>query len=476
MATITSLGVGSGLDAEAIISALLSVERKPIEQLKTEATKIESQISAFGKMQSALDDLQSATRALRSTTTWNAKTATSSGSAVTVNAGSGAAPGSYSVQVAHLAKSQMNATSAVANAQTVIGQGTLTIDIGTWADDLSGFTPDPDVASVPITIGPGEDTLEKIRDKINATDGLGVSASIVNDANGARLVLQSASSGASQGFRVQVSDDDGVSDDDSGLSRLAYDPPGSAAVSTRTQAAQNAQATINGLLVESTTNTFTDVLEGVSMTLSAETTAAVDVSVTRDTASMKSSIDTFVKAYNTLVTLLRDQTKFNDSTKTGAVLQGDRTAINLQQQLRSILGAESSASAVFGRAADIGLDVQKDGTIKLGSAKLDAALDDVDEVRAFFAADNGSSASDGLAERLYDLSSSWLDVEGALANREASLEKRKDLNQDRQDALEDRIAATEKRLRAQYAALDTRMGQLNGLQGYISQQITNWNR
>jgi flagellar hook-associated protein 2 len=139
-------------------------------------------------------------------------------------------------------------------ASSALGQGTLTIDIGAWADDLSGFTPKAGSLSVSISIGPGEDTLEKIRDKINNTSGLGVRATIVNDANGARLVMQSRTTGEENGFRIQVSDDDGVSDDDSGLSRLAYDPENGAGVSLRNQPGANAKATINGLPVESATN------------------------------------------------------------------------------------------------------------------------------------------------------------------------------------------------------------------------------
>ena len=475
MATITSLGVGSGIDAESIISALLRVEQQPINQLKSEASRINDQISAFGKTQSYLDDLQGAVAVLRRASTWAAKTATSSSAAVTISAGSTAAAGSYSVVVKHLAKGQMTAASALPDAKATVGQGTLTVSIGSWADDLSAFTPDPDVAAVEIPIGPGEDTLEGIRDKINATDGLGVSASIITDANGARLVLQSATTGRTSSFRIQVSDADGVADDNSGLSRLAYDPAGGAGVMARTQAAQNAAATINGLDVESAGNAFADIVEGVTMTVTAETSSAVDVSVARDTASLKSAVDGFTKAYNQLVALLKDQTKYNAAAKQGGVLQGDSATISLQRQLRSVLGASSSASAMFGRASAIGLDVQTDGSIKTDSAKLSSALEHVDELQSFFAADAAGSGGDGLAQRLHDLAAGWLAPQGTLANREAGLERRLDINSKRQDALQARIDAMEKRLRAQYAALDTRMGQLNGLQGYISQQITNWN-
>ncbi len=370
----------------------------------------------------------------------------------------------------------MNATSALATASSPVGQGTLTIDIGAWADDLSLFTPKSGTSTVTISIGPGEDTLEKIRDKINAQSDLGVRASIVNDANGSRLVMQSRTTGVENGFRVQVSDDDGVSDDDNGLSRLAYDPENSVAVSLRNQAGANAKATINSLPVESATNTLSDVIDGVSLTLSRTTTSPVDVTVSRDATSMRKAIDTFVSAYNDMVKLMRDQTKFDATSKAAGPLQGDRTAIAILGQMRSAMGGSSSASGTFTRASDIGLQIQTDGTLKTTSSKLDAAIVNVDELQKFFATSTTSSATNGLADRLRKLADALIGAEGAVPSRQEGLRKLKTVNSDRQQALEDRVAATEKRLRAQYQTLDTNMARLTSLQNYVSQQITNWNK
>lgn len=477
MATLSSIGIGSGLDAEAIVTQLVALERRPIQQLQTEAGKIDARLSSFGRIQSALDSLRTAARSLTDTSTWRAAGATSADTtAVGVTVSSGTSPGSYAVQVNALAAAQMNAASAVANSTTAIGEGTLTIDIGRWADNLSSFTPKAGSSQVQITIGPGEDTLDKIRDKINNTSGLGVRASIVNDATGSRLVLQSRETGAENGFRIQVTDDDGDDTDNAGLSRLAYDPPGGAAVSTRSQAGRNAQATINGLAVESATNSLSNVIDGVSLTLGKVTTGTVDVTVSRDTASMRKSIDGFVSAYNDLVKLVRDQTKYDAGSKNAGTLQGDRTAIGILSQVRSVLGGSSTASSVFGRAADIGLQIQTDGTLKLSSTKLDEGFGKLDELQKFFAASTDSPASSGLAQRLRTLTDQLLGTDGSVSTRQESLRRLKTSNQDRQEALEDRIALTEKRLRAQYQALDASMARLSNLSGYVSQQITNWNK
>jgi len=477
MATISSTGIGSGLDVNSIVTQLVALERRPIEQLQTESSKLDTRLSSFGKIQSSLDALRSAARTLTDTTTWKAAAGQSGdASAVGVTVSSGTSPGSYSVNVTDLAAAQMNASSALPLASSVLGQGTLTIDIGAWAEDLSGFTPKAGTSSVSISIGPGEDTLEKIRDKINNTSGLGVRATIVNDANGARLVMQSRTTGEENGFRVQVSDDDGVSDDDSGLSRLAYDPENGAGVSLRNQPGANAKATINGLPVESATNALSDVIDGVSLTLSKKTTGPVDVTISRDTASMRKAIDSFVGAYNDLVKLMRDQTKYDATSKSAGPLQGDRTAIAILGQLRSAMGGSSSASATYGRASDIGLQIQTDGTLKATGTKIDAAIANVDELQKFFATSTTSSATSGLADRLRKLTDTLISADGAVPSRQEGLRKLKTANGDRQQALEDRVAATEKRLRAQYQTLDTNMARLSSLQNYVSQQITNWNK
>jgi flagellar hook-associated protein 2 len=477
MATLSSIGIGSGIDANAIVSQLVALERRPIELLKTEASKIDARLSSFGRIQSSLDSLRSAARALTDTSTWRAASATSSdATAVGVTVSSGTSPGSYAVQVNALSAAQMNAASAVASPTTTIGEGTLTIDIGRWADDLSSFTPKVGSTQVQITIGPGEDTLDKIRDKINNTSGLGVRASIVNDASGSRLVLQSRQTGADNGFRIQVSDSDGVDTDNAGLSRLAYDPAGGAAVSTRSQAGRNAQATINGLVVESATNSLTNVIDGVSLTLGKVTTGPVDVTVSRDTASMRKAIDGFVSAYNDVVKLVRDQTKYDAASNSAGTLQGDRTAIGLLGQLRLAVSGSSSASSVFGRASDIGLSIQTDGTIKVGSTKLDEAFGKLDELQSFFAAATDLSSTNGLAYRLRLLTDRLLGSDGALPSRQEGLRQQKTNNSNRQQALEDRVALTEKRLRAQYQALDSSMAKLGNLSNYVSQQVNNWNR
>lgn len=470
MATISSLGIGSGIDANTIVQQLVALERQPITRLKEQATKYDAQLSSFGRVQSALDSLRSAARTLSDTSTWNATTAASADAAVSATASAGTSPGAYAVQVHNLAASQMVATSAVANSATPVGQGTLRIQSGSWNADQSAFTAKSGSSEVEISIAAG-DTLAQIRDKINNTSGLDVRASIVNDASGSRLVLQSRTTGAENGFRVQVSDDDGNDGDNTGLSRLAFDPAAGTTAAALTQAGRNASATINGLVVESASNTLTDVVDGVSLTLNKVTnTSTVDVTIGRDTGAMRKAVDSFVSAYNDLNKLLRDQTKYDATTKTAGTLQGDRTAISILNQVRQAMSGSTSASTAFGRLSDLGLQIQTDGSIKTTGSKLDAAIANTTEISKFFTAGGSTPGNTGMAVQLRQLADSLLGTDGAISTRQEGLRSLKTANGKSQTAMEERVALTEKRLLAQYQALDTNMAKLSTLQNFVS----NW--
>jgi flagellar hook-associated protein 2 len=472
MATISSAGVGSGLDVETIVSRLVSLERTPISQLQTQTQRLQADLSAFGKLQSNLATLRDAARSLGDATTWRPVTAASSDpSAVLVSASGSAPASSYEMTVARMASAQQLASAAFTSAGTTVGQGTMVIDIGTWDGDPAAFLAKVPPTTASIVIGPGDDSLEKIRDKINAA-GVGVTASIVRDVNGARLTLRSSQTGAENGFRVGVTESGAP-----GLGALAYDPPNATGGLSLNQAAGNAQATINGLVVQSASNTLTDVMDGLTITLGKPTTSPVTLTVQRDNATIKKSITDFATAYNEVQKYLREQTKYDPDAKAGGTLQGDRTAVLLQQQLRSIVGGTSGASVDFSRMAAMGLDPQSDGTLKVSSTKLDSAVADLDDLRRAFAnVDDGVPANNGFAVQMRRFTDLVLGEGGAIPSRQEALRASIQRNGDRATELEDRIAAFEKRVRSQYTALDTRMGQLSGLSSYITQQIAQFNK
>jgi flagellar hook-associated protein 2 len=380
-------------------------------------------------------------------------------------------PGSYAIEVQRLASVQANATGVFASADALVGEGTLHIELGSWGAGGTSFTPKPGTAAADITVGPPAQSLAQLRDKINASNS-GVVASVLTDASGARLVLRSAATGEANGFRIGVTDSDGNDFDGIGLSALAYDPSAGILTMAQALAAANAAASLNGLPIASDSNTLGNVLDGLTLTLGKVTSAPVQVEAKPDTASIRKALDAFVTAYNDLNKLLTEQTKYDAASKTAGVLQGDSAAISMRAQMRNLLGTSSGASAMFTRLAEVGFDVQSDGSIKLDEAKLANGLANLGEMKKLFAnSDPVTPANDGIAVRLRAMADQVLSIDGSISSRTEGLRKRIDLNQDRQEQLEDRIAMTEKRLRAQYTALDRQMASLTSLSNYVSQQL-----
>ena len=477
MASITSIGIGSGLDIENMITQLVALERSPIDQLEKQASSLQTQLSAYGKLKSGMSTLRDAAAALTRATTWGATAGVSSDAAsVGVATGSSTQTGSYTVQVQRLASAQSNASGVYASADALVGEGTLRIELGTWNADQSGFTPKSGATAVDISVGPPAQSLAQLRDKINASNA-GVVASVLTDANGARLVLRSAATGESNGFRISVTDSDGDNSNGLGLSALAFDPSASILTMAQALAASNATATLNGLSISSESNTLSNVLDGLTLTLNKVTTSPVLVEAKSDTDSIRAALNKFVSAYNDLNSLIVDQTKYDAGSKAGGVLQGDGAAVSMRAQMRALLGGTSGASTMFSRLAEVGFDVQKDGSIQLNESKLANGLANLGEMKKLFAnSDLQNPANNGIATRLRQLTDQMLSVDGSISTRTAGLNRRIELNEDRQDRLEDRITLFEKRLRAQYTALDTQMASLTSLSEYVTQQLSALNK
>ncbi len=469
MATISSPGIGSLLDVNTIVEQLVAIERKPIERLQTEAATIQSKLSSFGLLQSYLGNLRDAADRIGTTSFWSQTGAVSTDpAAVGASAGAAAVPASYSIEVSQLAQAQSLSSRAYADKLAAVGTGTLTIQLGQWSGDLSSFSASSTPA-VDIAIGAADNSLDKIRDKINAA-GAGVAASIVNDASGARLVIRSSVTGEVNAVRITATDDDGNASDNSGLSALSYDPPGGTGRMTRDIAAKNLAAKVNGLSIGAASNTLTTVIDGLTLNLGKVTSAPVDVKVSLATDQMKKSIGDLVKAYNDINKYIADQTKYDGATKVAGILQGDRATLTVQSQLRGAAGAVSAASSVFSRLSVLGIEAQRDGSLKVDDAKLaDALATRPDEVAKAFSADDGVVR--GFAVALGDLAAQMIATDGTVTRRSEGFRDSIRRNEKEQDRLEDRVAATRDRLLRQYTALDTRISKLNNLSNYITQQM-----
>ncbi len=470
---ISSAGLGSGLDVNSIVTQMMALERRPITLLKSEASQLNTKLSAFGRLQGVLSTLRDAAAKLGRDSTWDAMSA-SSGNTTALGVASSGKPmaGVYSVNVDRLASGQTVASRGFADSAAVVGSGTLRIELGDF--DAQPPLPKAGASAVDIIIEPGADSLAAIRDRINAA-GAGVQASIVTDLGGARLVLRSSATGLENGFRIEVlADADGNPGDTSGLSALAYDPRVSTdpqAGTSRVQTAANAQLRIDGLALESASNTVDGAIQGVSLTLR-QAGVATEVRVEPDTDALKKAVDEFAAAYNETVRLLREQTRYDPATKTAGALQGDRGAVQLLGQLRSMFGDTSGASPVFQRLPDIGLTLNTDGRIVTDNAKLSSALTQRDDLRKLFSnVDAQTPGNEGLGRRFDSWLGNMLGSDGTLENRQQSLKDRVRSNEQQQEKLEARVQRSGARMLAQYTALDTRMGQLQSLSSYVTQQM-----
>ncbi len=474
MATISSPGVGTnGLDVKSIISQLVTLEKRPLDTLKLQAATVNTKISAFGQIKSLVSTLQDAAGKLTSVTGWNGVATTSSDSKfVSATAVGGTLPTTFSVEVQSLAKAQATASAALLPVGGALGSGTLRLELGKWSVAPASFTPGSG-QPVDITIS-ASDKLSDVASKINGANA-GVTASVLSDASGERLLLRSKSTGEEFGFRLSVMED-GDTDpqsagntDATGLSRLVNG-------ATVTQAAANAKATVNGIAVSSATNTFASTISGVTFKAEQVTTAPIDITVSKDNSAIQSNIDGFVKAYNAINQLLQDATKYDAATKSAGLLQGDSTAVALQNSLRNAIQSVTTGGGAFQRLADIGITQQLGGDLAVDSSKLTKALsENPDDVKNLFR-NTGGGAANGIAVQLKALTTNLLSNDGFFKSKDATLQLSLKRNSQDQTRVNEKVEAFEKRITQRYNALDTQLSSLNGLNAYISQQVTAWNK
>lgn len=478
MATISSLGVGSsGLDIQSIVTKLVDIEKQPLTALQTQAAVVKTKISAYGEIKSRVSALADAASALRSLTTFNAVTATSSKSAsVTATAIGGTAANSFSVTVDQLAKAQSYASAEIAkvNGQSAaVGAGSIKLQIGSWGAGPSySFTGTPS-KEVDITVT-ATDTLASIASKINGTDS-GLSASVINTGSGERLMLRSKATGEAAGFNMVVTDNDGDNGDSAGLSRVLTNGSSTASI---TQYGSDAKVSVNGSVqVSSSTNTFTDIVSGVTLTLQDGATVGdvSEIKVTQDTSAVQTAINTFVTAYNSLNDLLAETTKYNADTGEAGLLQGDSFAVGIQNAMRGILQSTTSGST-FSRLADIGITQALGGNLTVDSTKLTAALKQPDQVKNLFRIDNAVDTSDGVALKFKKFTDGLLAADGLFKSKESALDRQLKSNSDDQTRLNAKVARIQDQLNRRYSALDTQLTSLTSINNYVTQQIAQWNK
>jgi len=386
MASIVSSTGASGLPIDSLVTAQMQAEQQPITDIKTKVSSYNTKLSAYSTLKSGLSTFQTAVDKLATAAKFNAQSVTASdATSISATANGTAVLGNYSVSVTQLATSQKLASPPYSSATDIVGTGKLTISFGTTGTAPASFTANADKTDITIDITSSNNTLSGIRDAINAKNA-SVSASIVNDGTGNRLVITSKDTGEVNSLKVSVADDDGNNTDTGGLSALAYDPVASSNNMTQMTAAKNALLNVDGMSISKASNTVSDVIQGVTLTLKSVTSASNTLSVGTDTDTIQSSVQSFVDAYNALNTSMRNLTKFVSagSSSNGALL-GDSTARNIMVKLKSMLSASSPTATTYKTLSDVGVSMGSDGSLSLDSTKLQKAItNNVSDVAKLF--------------------------------------------------------------------------------------------
>ncbi len=451
----TSTGLGSGLDVSSIVTALVNADKSAKQtQITTQTTLNTAKISAIGSLKSALTSFQTAMTTLKSTTTpaFAGFAATSSSTSVlTATSNNTAVSGSYSVTVKNLATSSKVASASFAGGTTsAISSGTLKISQnGTDYD---------------VTIPPGA-TLQSTRDAINTTlQAKGITANIVTDADGSRLVIGSTTTG--------LDSDISVGGDIAELKILGgtkMDATDTTSAGYIGSLAADATVEIDGLTVTSKSNTISQAVGGLSMTLVAAGTSTVTVATNTD--GLKTSLQSFITAYNGLITSINTLTKATEDSDgnltVAAAMTGDAMPRSLIAAVRNELvatGAGSSLTAL----AQLGIRTsQSDGTLSLDSTKFTAAMSKGlgGEVQTLF---SGTSSTNGLISRMSAAIEPYTKADGILSQRSTNLSKQKSYLSDQQDALDMRVTNLTAVLTAKYNAMDLLVGQMKATASSIT--------
>lgn len=459
MATTSSVASSSmGLDVQSLVSQLMANERRPIDKLNTKITSYQTKISSFGTISGLVSGFQTAVQGL--TGKLQGYSATPSDTSVfSASAASSAVAGTYSLNVTTLAQAhklaaagQVSDTSAIAT-----GASTVTFTVGATSTDIA--------------IAAGA-TLQDIRTTINAAK-IGVTATIVNDGSGLpyRLALSSDSTGTSNAISsitVKIGGDAAIND------LLAYNPTvdplvyeaGPAVITmAQTVAAKNADFTVNGIQIVKSSNTVTDAIPGVTLTLNKENTAAA-LTVAHDTSAVSTAVSGMVDAYNALASQVKSRSAYGGTAATAGALAGDGTLRLMQDQMRGIFNTAASGGTLT-RLAEVGVVFQKDGTLKLDSGKLDSAMtSNFNDVANLF------SSATGFATRLNTWSTAALAPGGLIDTRTKSLDTSIKSYNDQISKLEARMTLLQKQYTTTYTNLNMMLNNMNGTSTYLTQQFS----
>jgi flagellar hook-associated protein 2 len=445
---------GSVIDVSSLVSQLVAATRAPQDSIISNETQtVTTQISALGTLKGALSTFQSSLSAIDTATAFNAESANTSNSAVfTATADSDATTGSYSIGVTQLAQSEQIVSNAFTGTNATLGTGTLQLSMGG--------------TSFSVPVNSTNNSLAGLAASINSASGNpGITATVINGTDGAHLVLSSTQTGAAN--TIQVTETDGGT----ALSALTYGT-GNTTNYKQNSIAQNAEFTVSGIAHTSASNTVSDALNGVTLTLTGTTPATgtgstATLSVSSDQSTITTNVQAFVTAYNTMVGTITPLGSYDQASGTAGPMLGDPVLSGIQNEIKaSLYGLVNTGSSTYNSLASVGITTNSDGTLSFNQAQFQTALNaSPSAVSSLF------SSSTGVAATLNTTINNELASGGVIDSRSTTLvTQENDLTQ-QTDQLNTQMTALTASLTQQYSTLNTLLSSLQSTSSYLSQQF-----
>ncbi|HCO8217951.1 flagellar filament capping protein FliD [Escherichia fergusonii] len=463
MASFTSLGVGSNLPLDTLLTNLTTAEKKRLTPISQQQSSNTARLTAFGTLKSSLEKFQTANTALNDAALFKSTTAVSSSTDLTVSTTAGAAAGIYKISVSQLAQAQsIRTTTPVTDSKAIQGNSN--------SERTLVIKQDGKDKPLEIKLTSEQTSLEGLRDAINNADG-GVSASIVKvKDNDYQLVLTSSETGLENQMSVSVQGDDKLNQ------FISFNNPDVTGNNVeQIVEAQDAKLSVNGINIERSSNTITDAPQGITLNL---TKVVDDVTITVNKSDEKSTstIKAWVEAYNSLVDTIGSLTKYTavdpgaekQDTSNGALL-GDSTVRTIQTGIRGQFSA-SANSGNFQTLSQIG--ITQDGTtgkLKIDDDKLKKALSEhsVDVQQLLV----GDGKETGITTKIAGLVKGYLADDGIIDSAQDSINSTLKKLTKQYLSVSASIDDTIARYQAQFTQLDTMMSKLNNTSTYLTQQF-----
>jgi flagellar hook-associated protein 2 len=442
-----SLGFGSGIDVNQLVRDLSTASRQPkIDANTARSQKVQAGISALAQARSDLESFSTSLTGVVTQGTLQTKPSLSDETVASASVAPGIQLGNFAadLEVIKLAKAQSAYSGFIASETAAIGQGTLTLSVN--GQDF------------PLVIDSGNDSLTGLAAAINASAS-GVKASIITDTGGKRIVIK-GETGLAKAFTItsQVGSDPGLDQF-------------TTAVLTPAQAAQDAEFTLDGLAYTRPSNSFSDAINGVTLTLKkAAPGTTVAIGITRPTQAIKDTLADFVSVFNELK---------RDVGAARTAINGDQGLRSIDTQLSRLIGQSVTSHPTLNRMSDIGISTNRDGSIAFNEAKFNEAYaKDPDAVEALFSpkrdATHTETSDPGIAGAFKQLTTASTGAAGALASLKSRLEKEAAAIGKDRERIEARETAYSARLTRQFGAMDARIGAIKATQSYLEQQIKMW--